>query len=261
MNLMGQLENKLKRLKLGGILHTLDEQLRQAESDHRSHVEFLETILEDEIERREAKKLDLRLSRAGFEEEKTLEGFNWSFNPTIPKKQLWDLAACHFIERHEHVLLVGQVGVGKTHLGQALGHAACRKGFTTLFVKAKRMLGPLAAGRADDTRDRRLRTYLLPDLLIVDDFGLRKLTIEQADDFYDVVTERHLAGSMIVTSNRDLREWVALFPDPVLGNSAMDRLAHNAHQVVIKGPSFRKEMGPGGGESSSHQEGGDETAR
>ena len=259
MNLMAQLDKKLKTLRLGGILHTLEERLQQAQSQHSSHVEFLETILEDEIERREAKKLDLRLARAGFEEEKTLEGFNWSFNPVIPQKQLRELCTCHFIERHEHALLLGQVGVGKTHLAQALGHSACRKGLTTLFVKAQRMLAHLTGGRADGTRDRRLRTYLAPDLLIIDDFGLRKLTSEQADDFYDIVTERHLSGSMVVTSNRDLREWVHLFPDPVLGNSAMDRLAHNAHQIVIKGPSYRKHVGPGGG-SRLEEMGGEEQA-
>jgi DNA replication protein DnaC len=266
LNLMDQLDKKLKTLKLGGVLNTLDERLKQAKNQNATFIEFLETILGDEIERREAKKLDMRLARAGFEEEKTLEGFDWGFNPTIPAKQFRELSLCLYLARHEHILLVGQVGVGKTHLGQSLGHAACRKGYTTLFVKAPRMFAHLNGGRADGTRDRRLRTYLTPDLLIIDEFGLRRLTSEQADDFYDIVTERHLSGSMIITSNRDLKEWVQLFPDPVLGNSAMDRLAHNAHQIVLKGPSYRKHAGPGGarrdgqGESAVEQEQKEEAA-
>ena len=245
MNLMAQLDKKLKALRLSGILQTLEDRLKQAKSQKLGYVDFLEIILEDEIERREAKKLDLRLRRASFEEEKTLEGFDWTFNATISESQFWDLAACHFIERKEHILILGQVGTGKTHLAQALGHAACRKGFTTMFVKAKKMLKNIHAGRADETREKRLRSYVIPDVLIIDDFALRALTHDQADDFYDIVTERHLVGSMIVTSNRDLKEWVQLFPDPVLGNSAMDRLAHNAHQIQIKGPSYRKHVGPG----------------
>jgi DNA replication protein DnaC len=246
MNIFDQLVKKLKHLKLGGVLNTLDDRLQQAKRQNTTFIEFLEMILGDEIERREAKKLDLRFARACFEEEKTLEGFDWGFNPAIPAKELQELALCLYLLRHEHILLMGQVGTGKTHLAQGLGHAACRKGYTTLFVKAKRMFGHINGGRADGTRDRRLRTYVTPDLLIIDDFGLRRLTPDQADDFYDVVTERHLSGSMIITSNRDLREWVQMFPDPVLGNSAMDRLAHNAHQIVLKGPSYRKHAGPGG---------------
>lgn len=250
------LEKKLKTLKLGGILHTLEERLRQAQAEGWSHIDFTERILEDEIERREAKKLDQRLVRANFEEYKTMEEFDFAFNPTIPARQLRELATCLFIDRHEHVILEGQVGVGKTHLGEAIGHAACRKGFSTLFVKAQRLLANLMGGRADGTREKRLRTYLAPDLLIIDDFALRKLTVDQADDFYDIVTERHLTGSMIVTSNRSIQEWVDMFPDPVLGNSAMDRLAHNAHQISIKGPSYRKTSGPGGRSRPAEPEGG-----
>jgi DNA replication protein DnaC len=235
----------LRKLKLGGFGESLEIRVSQAQKDELSHLVFLAFVVQDEIERREAKKLALRIQRASFEEEKTLEGFDFAFNPKIKRGAVTDLATCLFIEKREHVLIYGPAGVGKTHLAQALGHEACRRGYSVLFVKAVKMLRHLFASRADQSWERQIRKYLNPDLLILDDFGLTVLTPIQAEDLYELVTERHLKSSIVITSNRPPQDWVALFPDPVMANSALDRLSHHAHHIMIdEGESYRKKLSP-----------------
>lgn len=239
-----QLTEKLKTLRLSGLLDTLDLRLRQAQDETLGYMEFLELLIGDETERREAKKLNARLSKAAFEEEKTLEGFDFSFNANIPSRKVRDLAACQFLHRRENVILCGLPGVGKSHLAQAIGHQACRIGHSVLFVKAVQLFRKLAAARADQTWEERVREYVRADLLILDDFGLKPLTTAQADDLGEIVAERHLKGGMLFTSNRRVEEWLGLFPDQVFGNSILDRLAHNAHQLVIEGDSYRRTRKP-----------------
>jgi len=239
------LMSQLRTLKLGGFGETLELRLTQAHKDELSHLAFLALVVQDEIERREAKKLETRLQKACFEEEKTFEGFDFAFNPKIRRGTVTDLATCLFVEKGEHVLLYGPAGVGKTHLAQALGHEACRRGFSVLFVKAAKMFRHLYASRADQSWERQLRRYLHPDLLIIDDFGLTSLTQVQAEDIYEVVAERYLTSSIIITSTRPPQDWVALFPAPVMANSAPDRLSHHAHHIMIDGgESYRKKLGP-----------------
>ena len=242
-----ELETKLKSLKLGGMLHTLELRRGQAEAQRLGHVEFLALLLDDEIDRRQSKMLAQRLHRARFEEEKTLEEFNWSFNPQIPAEQLRNLATCTFVARHESVLLCGPVGVGKTHCAQSLGHASCRAGYSVLFTKTSALLRDLAGGRADGSWEPRLRRYLQPDVLILDDFGMREFTPVQAEDLYELICERCRTGCIIATSNRAPADWYALFPNPVLAESALDRLVNSAHHVVFRGRTYRPLRRPDGG--------------
>jgi DNA replication protein DnaC len=244
MNLTHQLHDQLKVLRLEGLLESLEVRLEQAQSSSMGYLEFVQLLVQDEIERREAKKLSLRLSRASFEEEKTLEGFEFAFNAKVNGRLIRDLASCVFIEKREHVLLYGHAGTGKTHIAQALGHQACRKGYDVLFTKAVKLFRSLLAARADHSWERRIKKYLSPDLLIIDDFGLSPLNPTQAEDFYEIVAERHLKASVIITSNRPPQDWVALFPDPVMANSALDRLAHHAHHLIMEGESYRKKLRP-----------------
>ena len=210
-----------------------------------NELEFLELALQDEVDRRDHKNLSLRIQRAGFEEEQTLEGFDWDAPVTFDRDRVKDLFSLGFLERHEDVIFVGPVGVGKTFLAGALGHAACRAGHPVLFLRADRMFQWLHQSRADHSTEKLLRRLLAPDLLIVDDFGLRQLSAEQSSDLYEVILERHRRASTIVTSNRMIDEWIPLFNDPVLAQSALDRLAHNAYQVVMEGDSYRKRQRPG----------------
>jgi DNA replication protein DnaC len=239
------LMSDLRTLKLGGFAETLELRCTQAQKDELSHLAFLTLMVKDEIERREAKKLAVRIEKASFQEEKTLEGFDFSFNPKIKRGTVTDLATCLFIEKREHLLIYGKTGVGKTHIAQAIGHEACRRGYSVLFVKAVKMLRHLFASRADQSWERQIKKYLHPDLLIIDDFGLTALTSIQAEDIYEVITERHLRSSILMTSNRPPADWVGLFPDPVMANSALDRLSHHAHHIIIdEGDSYRRKLSP-----------------
>jgi DNA replication protein DnaC len=239
------LVKKLKTLKLGGMLETLDMRLKQCQDGHLGYIEFLELLLEDELQRRSNKKLQLRVSQAHFEEVKTLEMFNFEFNPKIPSRQIMDLANCHFIERKEWAIFVGPVGVGKTHLIQAIGHQACRVGYRVVFIRASRLFTDLAGGHADGTWEKRLRHYLKPDLLLIDDFAMKELTLKQAEDFYELVNERSSrSGSLVLASNRSPKDWYPLFPNPVLAEGVLDRLINKAHHVMLTGKSYRTRLKP-----------------
>jgi DNA replication protein DnaC len=191
----------LRALKLSGMLATLDARLAQAAAGDLGHLDFLQVLCEDEISRRASVSLARRIRRARFEEQATLEGFDFQAAPKLPAAQIRDLAALRWLHAGESVILYGPVGVGKTHVAQALGHLAIRSGAETRFLKTSRALAHLAGGHADLTWDKRLRELTRPAVLILDDFGMRELTAAQADDLYELITER--AGrSLILTSNR-----------------------------------------------------------
>ena len=239
MSSTDELVRILKKLRLSGVLETLDLRTRQAVEGNLAHDEFLVRLLADEVERRDGKQLQMRLRRADFEHAKTLEDFNFSFNPQIPKARVIDLATCSFLARHDNVLLIGPAGVGKSHIAQAIGHRACRIGHTVLFTAAHQIFAELRAARGDGSYDRRVLRFTTPDLLIIDDLGLRPLRHEAPEDLHEVIRQRYEHGSIMITSNRAVEEWYPLFGDPLLASAAMDRLLHHAHRVIIEGPSFR----------------------
>jgi DNA replication protein DnaC len=250
MTVKPSLKASLKRLKLSGLLAVLPDRATHAHKAGLNVLDFLELVLQDEIDRREHKNLDVRLERAGFEELHTFEDFDWNAPVTFDRDRVRDLFSLAFLERREDVIFLGPVGVGKTLLACALGHAACRAGHQVLFLRSDRLLKLIHQSRADNSTEKVIRSLLAPDLLIVDDFGLRRLNAQQSSDFYEVVIERHRRGSTVVTSNRAIEEWIPLFDDPILAQSALDRLAHNAYQVVMEGESYRTRQRPGLGNAS-----------
>lgn len=239
MGTLDDLVPVLKKLRLSGVMKTLDLRKRQALEDDLAIDDFLQRLLQDEVERRDAKQTEVRLRRANFEGTKRLEDFDFTFNPKIPKQRVLDLAACHFVEKKTNVLLVGPTGVGKSHLAQAIGERACRAGSSVLFTSAQRLFAQLRGSRADQSYEKKLLRFSSPELLIIDDLGLRPLEREEPLDLYEIIRARYERGSMILTSNRAIEEWYALFPDDLMASAAMDRLLHHAEVVVLEGQSYR----------------------
>ncbi|MQA15567.1 MAG: cell division protein ZapE [Pseudonocardiaceae bacterium] len=222
----------------------LDARLGQARAGELGHLEFLQVLCHDEIARRDAAAIDRRTRRARFEQTLTLEGFDFAANSKLPAAAIRDLAALRWVAAGQSVILYGPVGVGKTHIAHALGHLAVRAGADVRFTKTSRALAELAGGHADGTWTGRLRELARPAVLILDDFAMRELTAAQADDLYELITER--AGhSLILTSNRSPVDWYPLFPNPVVAESLLDRLINNSHQILMDGTSYRPQKRPG----------------
>jgi len=240
----------LKSLGLSGMLDTLEARLADARAGTLGHVELLEVLCQDELARREAHRTARRIRAARFaDSDATLEGFDYAYNPTLPVAQIRDLGRLEFIAAGEGVLIYGPVGVGKSHLAQALGHSACRRGYDVTFTTASRLLAELAGGHADRSFDTRLARLAKPAVLIVDDWAIRDFTATQADDVYELVTHRvgRPGRSLIVTSNRSPADWYPLFPNPVVGESVLDRILNSSHHLLLDGKSYRPNRRPGTG--------------
>jgi DNA replication protein DnaC len=228
-----------KRLNLGGVMGVLDLRLREAVDGSWSHGELLARVLTDEVERRDAKAVSERIRRADFEHDRTLEAFDFTFNPGVPRALVIELATCRFLSKADNVFLLGPTGTGKSHLAQAIGHRACRLGHSVRFIAALDLFADLRQGRGDGTWTRRVKRYREVDLLIIDDIGLRPLTVDEGNDLYELVRHRYEKRSTVLTSNRAQAEWDALFPDPLLAAATMDRLLHHAHVIDIVGDTWR----------------------
>lgn len=239
MNPMPEIIPMLKQLRLSGILDTLESRNRQAIEEKFSYMDFLASIIADEIARRAQKRFASALRRANFRSQKTLEEFDFTFNPNINRSLILDLASCRFIEEKVSTLIVGPCGTGKSHIAQALGHCAIRAGYDVLFTTVSKMLGQLNAARATHSFDRQFSKLTAVDLLIIDDFGLKPLKDSQDEDFHDVIAERYERKSTIVTSNLDIPEWTEAFPNRILGAATIDRLRHGAYKIVLDGKSYR----------------------
>lgn len=239
MNPMPQLEPMLKQLRLSGIMDSMEPRNRQAIEEKLAYTDFLALIIQDEVARREQRKLTMRMRRAGFQSQKTFEGFDFTFNPSINRAQVLDLATCRFMEEKANILIVGPCGTGKSHLAQALGHCVIRRSHDVVFLSLSKMLQQLQAARAVGGYERKFQFLTRVDLLVIDDFGLKPLTMNQDEDFHDIVAERYEQRATILTSNLDFEEWGEAFQNKLLGAATIDRLRHGAYRVVINGKSFR----------------------
>lgn len=239
MNELTMLKPRLVRLKLSGMLENLEERIREALEEKWDYSHFLHRLLTDEVERRDHKQLCRRLAKSGLDPEKTLETFDFAFNPRIHAPAIRELAGCGFIEKSECVFFLGPSGVGKSHLASAIGHEACRRGHDTLYKAAFDLLKWIGAGKGDGTHERRLLQTIRLPLLILDDFGLQPLSESMQADLFEIIKGRYGIASTVITSNRDFSEWPEVFSNPLIASAAMDRLVHRAVKIVIEGRSYR----------------------
>jgi DNA replication protein DnaC len=237
----------LKALGLSGMLGTIDARLAEARAGTLGHAEFLQVLCEDELARRDAAKVSRRIRAARFPAGATLEEFDFGYNPKLPAAAIRDLARLEFIAAGEGIIAYGPVGVGKSHLAAALGHQACRRGHDVAFTTCSRLLAHLAGGPADRSFETRVRKLARITLLICDDFAMREFTATQADDLYELLTERvgRPGRSLILTSNRSPADWYPLFPNAVVGESILDRVLNTSHHLLLDGKSYRPRRRPG----------------
>lgn len=240
-----ELKTVMRRLKLSRMLDTLPERLVAARQQKMPHQDFFLLVLADEVARREGLAATLRAARARLEPDMQFERWDSTAKVTYDQTLLNELMTLRFLDSHHHVAIVGPVGVGKTFVAQALGHVACRRGKSVLFLGADQMFKALKHSRLDNSYEAELRKLVAVDLLIVDDFCLDVMDAMESRDAHELLRERHRAGSMIITSNRGPDEWLATFADPVRAQSAIDRFTSNSYDLIIEGESYRKRQKPG----------------
>ena len=229
----------LRNLKLSGIAKTLEVRNEQAIKEKLSYMEFLELLIEDELANRKDNSYKKRFQKAHFPFTKTLEEYDFNFQPTLNRQEIYNLATCEFIRKKENVVFIGPPGTGKTHLSISIGIKALQQGYKVIFTTVSDMMSALFESKADNSYAQKLKYYLSSDLLILDELGFRKLNEHIVDQFYEIISQRYEKGSLIITSNKTFDEWGNIFWDSILASAILDRIVHHSHLVFIKGESFR----------------------
>lgn len=234
-----EIQKRLREFKLSGIVNALELRIKQAGEDNLGYAEFLSLLLEDEINRRADNRKSKLYRSAKLPFEKGIEDFDFTFQPSIKKQEIVELATCRFIEKKANLLLIGQPGTGKTHVSVALALEALGRSKTVLFTSVWDMINILQQSRADYSYQRKIQMYLKPDLLILDELGYRSMAEATVEDFFEIVSKRYEKGSIIITSNRPLHQWDSVFIDKTLTTAIVDRLMHHCSLIEIKGESYR----------------------
>ena len=233
------IQTALRQLRLSGMLESLDVRLQEAAGHGLTHAEFLELILQDELLVRKNRQMQRHLKAAQFRDIKTLEDFDWQFNPSIKKKQVYDLATCQFIRENRDCLWLGPPGTGKSFLCQAIGYQAIKMGFVVLYRSIFDVVRDFLADEAFAGQDQVLSKYLKPDLLIIDDMGIKQLPRRSGECLFEIILRRYETKSTMMTSNRPLEDWGKLLGDVPAATAILDRFLHHAEIITITGRSYR----------------------
>lgn len=244
----------LKELRLSGLADSLDIRLQEAAGHRLNHAEFLELILQDEIQVRHERMIKRRVKQAMFRELKTIDGFDFSFNPSVPRKIVYDLSTCQFIRQSRDILLIGPPGVGKSHIAQAIGYQAIKTGLTVKYRSIFDVVRDFMRDEAFAGQDKIMDKYLKPDLLIIDDMGIKPLAKRSGEYFFEVIMRRYEVKSTIMTSNRPLEEWGKLIGDVPAATAILDRFLHHAEIINITGKSYRLQNRQSGATSDDNSD-------